>query len=570
VGHYTDLFRGNPESRPLTGIRLYAARIFSSLGIAVMACIASGCAGAHLYSSSNDSLAQSAKASFAKTDFDAIEKTRRANLALLQERDISLAEQTADIRRDQAIQAQIDPPSGSVTWQNLGDALDQVDTELGTDTTYRLPEKNHAAAPAHAKPGMLGAIDVNKDELEVESARDALSASGTGFKYEWGLDAPPCDSQRVLPDWSDNKPPTLPATLSDVLNKLEKGKDKDKIRSLQLTFEDYRAKCATLLSAQETEDHLCASLSDNVDTYSIPGLYRALLKARVAYETAVREATDANNEFAKIQADIKAATINRPGKTIAEQAATAEGKVKSAVSGLESAGTAVGLGKLYASKARLDAVNTFVSELSSSSSTTSAPTIGSSTQLLTPNVAAAAQVIKTIPSLADQVVAINTTLSAPPLSALLIERARQQALIDQSQRTVTRAQQRLLLLQAALADRIKEMREIRNARLDMQEGNSTAASLSNPAFLKSLDDYSRGFYVGTRATYLLGPSLVDLEEQASADEAEYAIESYRAVLSTPLDQFAAWEAAGIKPADLAKLLADIASAAGVNVIAGKI
>jgi len=62
---------------------------------------------------------------------------------------------------------------------------------------------------------------------------------------------------------------------------------------------------------------------------------------------------------------------------------------------------------------------------------------------------------------------------------------------------------------------------------------------------------------------------LDLEEQSAADRAEYAIDVYRAVLATPLNQFLAYEDAGIKPADLAKLIADIASAVGINIIAGK-
>jgi hypothetical protein len=523
----------------------------------------SGCAGAHLYNASADGLAQSAKTSFGKADFDSFKKTRRENLATLQRHDIELAEQTAKTRRDQAILPLINHPS----WKVLNKSLDDADTELDVDT---------AVAPKVSTPlGGLEQLSFKKiydADVVVSRRSEELNASAIGYVYEWRIDPPPCDARRALVDWPDasTRPGNLPPAIVAILRGFDEVKNKDKIDALQITYHDYVQKCAALISAQTTEASVFGQPQPGVDDESVPGLYFALREARDRYDSAVREASDANAQLAAIEAQIKAATKDKPAKTIADQAATGEKDVQSALNGLEKAGAAVGLGKLTAAKVRLDAINSFIDELSNPSNKSQTPTVGSSTQPLSPDLVVSAKIIKTIPSLADQVTAIGATLNAPPLSALLMERDRQQALVDQAQRTLTRAKQRVSLLEAALADRKAEMTEIRYARIYVGNRRANSANLSDPQYRKAIDSYARGYYVGTRATFLLGPGLVDVEEEAAADQAEYALDCYRAIIGTPLDQFVAWEAAGLKPADVAKLVADIASAVGVNIIAGKI
>jgi hypothetical protein len=523
----------------------------------------SGCAGAHLYDASADGLAQSAKTSFAKADFDSFKKTRRENLVTLQQHDIELAEQAAKIRRDQAILPLINHPS----WNALDSSLDHADTELSVDTAV----SPKVSAPL-GSPEKLSFDKIYNAGVIVTGRREELNASAVGYEYEWLIDPPACDAKRPLVDWPDasTPPKSLPPALVTVVSNFDEVKNKDKFDTLQSTYNDYVQKCAALISAQTNEASVFGQLQPGVANESVPALYFALRDARARYDSEVREASDANSRLAAIEAQIKAATKDKSAKTVADQAATGEKDVQSALSELENAGDAVGLGKLTAAKVKLDAINSFIDELSNPSNKNQTPTVGSTTQPLSPNLVVSAKIIKTIPSLSDQVNAIGTTLNAPPLSALLMERDRQQALIDQAQRTLTRAKQRISLLEAALSDREAEMTEIRYARLYVGKRRASSANLSDPQYRKAIDSYARGYYVGTRATFLLGPGLVDLEEEAAADQAEYALDCYRAIIGTPLDQFVAWEAAGLKPADVAKLVTDIASAVGVNIIAGKI
>jgi hypothetical protein len=528
----------------------------------VVTIVLAGCSGTHLYNAHNQGLAQSATTSFAKADFDTFKKNRRANLNALHLRDIELAEDAAKATRDQAIIAVI---SGTTTdWSRLDKYLDGIDDDLAADTSTSRDTQGDPCTQGATKSSQVNARCVLSLENAQKQHRADLGASADGFRLEWRMEPPPCDAPLSFPDWANPDPPNdLPARLVAALKDITG----PFLTTRQLTYTDYRQKCARVLSDITAEDAIFPT-GTSWKSNSVPDFYLRIKNARKVYNDAVKSAADAADTLQKLQNALQAATDKKPGTTVASLAARVDDEIKKAMKDLEMAGSAVGIGKSAAAKAKLKAIDAFITALASPTNTASTPTVGSDTGL-TPELANAAQILKTIPSLVDQVTAINATLTSPPLSALVIEKARQTALLDQANRTTSRAQQRVAILQATYDDRVEQLRQTLNARLERSAAQQAAATQQLARNYAAVDFYQIGVYLGQRAILLLNVNELDLEEQSAADRAEYAIDVYRAVLATPLNQFLAYEDAGIKPADLAKLIADIASAVGINIIAGK-
>jgi len=532
--------------------------------LAALPLLFGGCTNVHLYDAQSQSLAQSAQTSFAKADFDAFKAKRRANLDALHQRDIALAEDAARTTRDQAVLAVI---SKSRDWSLPDKKLDTVDAELGADTAAP-PDVSRTHCPA--KEGMMNAVCFLQHENAQQQARADLSASADGFRLEWASEPPACAAPISFPDWASGSPP--PTDFPKRYVALLKGITGEFLETRRLTYSDYYKKCQSVLAGVDAENRMLQS-GDVSKTDSLAGLNKRLSDAQGVFNRDTKAAEDAADVVAKMQETLKAKSPSPPseGETVESMAKKPADAFKKAMDDLATAGPAVGIGQSAAAKARIDAIDAFITALAAPDN----PGGSGATQTvnpsgtLSPELASAVQVLKTIPSLADQIKAVDATLSAPPLSALEIERTRQMALLAQANRTIARARLRVGMIQAAFDDRVEQLRQTCNARLEMGAAGGPKTAGYRDRQYAALDYYQIGVYLGVRSRYLLRANELDLAEQSAADEAEYAIDAYRAVLGTPIDQFVAYENAGLKPADLAKLIADIASAVGVNIIAGK-
>lgn len=529
----------------------------------------SGCAGVHAYNEARVGYATSAKSAFDKADFDGFMQTRRANLDALHARDLQLAELRAKADRDSAIMAVF---TAQTDWIQLDKGLAEQDEYSGVATNPMTPPPDCATwSTTVAGDHRLIATCFLGSEFTVGQQRSDLAASENGFRLAWRADPPVCDSATPLPaDWAGGPPPAeLPKRYAPLLKDLQP----DALRTKQLTYADDLKKCKDLLASEAAETAALAPFAA-ARTDSLPDLHARLLAAKAFYNSQVAQAQEAADSLQAASDALQKAAAAAPSETASEDISKAEGDVRSALKGLEAAGQATGIGQLEAAKAKLAAIDAFIAAISDSGP--DAKATAQPTAPLTPELADAAAVLKAVPTLADQVAAVGGTLNAPRLSALELEKAHQTAVVAQAARTRARAAQRVTVLQEAYDDRVEALTQLNNARLERRKAlhprppaNGQKPLDVDALNVEALDYYQIAVYLASRSNALLRANQLDLEEQAAADQAQFAIDSYRAAISTPLGQFVAYENAGVKASDLAQAISAVATAVGVNIIAGK-
>lgn len=502
----------------------------------------SGCAGVHLYNADNDALAQSAKKQFEAADLASVVSARQTNLDAFHATDIAQAEQKARARRDLEIVRILNHPDR----QTLTAAIDKAEASIGTSSAQG------------ATPGSTTTSDLQRAERDIASRENTLAAQTEGFVLDWHVQPHPCGAQPI-PEWPD-----IPADLANIV------KDKSPILKdrLQGDYEAYGAACKDLQKARADEAEKIGSMPSSAVILSpnkIADVFKALQDARGAVNADIAEYEKARSELAAIEADIKKAApasapdLNKPLKSLSD-----------ALASLQDAAKTLGLGQEAVAQERLDAINAFLDELTKPSATDTT-NVGAKTGL-SPDLLVAGRLLQTVHTLADKIVAADKAWMAPPISALLIERAHQQALISQAQRTRARSQARLAALQAAFNALVTEAADLRQARLELATvpptcGAGPAIFACDQHFTTAAVFYVSGVYVGTRAVVLLFSSMLDIDYRMAADKSQFALDAYSSVISTPLDQLAQYHAAGIKPEDLARLFVE---AAGLGSIAGRL
>jgi hypothetical protein len=246
-----------------------------------------------------------------------------------------------------------------------------------------------------------------------------------------------------------------------------------------VTYADYLEKCDAWLKAETKVKAAITSVSATWPANSFPDLYLRLDKAKTDYNQEVVAAQAYQDTLQKASDDLKKATTTPKTPTAAQDAAQAASNLTGALNALEAAGQATGIGQSEAAKARLQAIDAFITAASASDST--ATKSASSSVALTPDLAQAASVLKTIPSVADQVSATASALNAPHLSTLEIEKAHQTALVDQAARTTSRAKQRIAMLEAAVEGELTEVQFLTYARLERTEAKKPPSPAPAPA-----------------------------------------------------------------------------------------
>ncbi|WP_376960757.1 hypothetical protein ABNQ39_22595 [Azospirillum sp. A26] len=493
---------------------------------AALVLVLAGCGGAHLYDADKDALGKEAKAQFAKTTAVAVYDPQRENLKAFAERSGALAERHARFARDNAIVRLLEGQSLNTMIAKRESALG---VQAGTTDLSRKIEVQH---------------------ITLASARGELTAAAQDVWLLWGLEPPACDA--ALPDAA-----ALPGEFQTHLEREQIPALKTRLKE---SYDDYVLRCQTLV---QRSDRLATSVLALPDGSALKSTYGEILNARVRLNGNIKEAARAKAEVARSERAVKDAVVKAPSLVAPEVLARGRDLSK-ALEGLDGAAIAVGLGKEAAARKRIESINTVLKAvIDPPEAEAKAPAKDDAGA--EPNAAAAAErkseiaaakaILKTMPTLADQVAAIDADLNAPPISALLMERARQQAILEQAQRTITRAQDRIGALESQFEALLLELSGLRQARLN------------NKQFAAAAKHYADAVYQGERGRALADAQLNDIDHQMAVDSSLYAYTAYQAVLDTPINQIAAYHAAGVKPEELARL---IVTGAGLGAIAGRL
>lgn len=509
----------NSDSR-----RRWPARAGRGMAGAMLALLLAGCGGAHLYDADKDALGKEAKAQFAKAGTAAAFDPQHDTLKAFAERDATLAEQHARIIRDGVIQRALN-----------GEPLAELTAER---------EGPLGIAPGSSGTAALKQIGDARNDLA--NARRKLTAAVQDYYINWAGEPPACDETL-------NARPNPPDEIQAQLNRTETPRRRRLL--MDESYGDYRKKCGGLIESQRRFDETLGVLPP---TSYIRIVHKALADARAQLNARIKEAADARDAVAKSERAVKEAAVKAPAPVAPEVLARAK-DFTNALEGLDGAAAAVGLGKEAAARKRIQAINTVLKaaidppEEKATDAAAEAASTGEADRKA--DIVAATIILQALPTLADQIAALDADLNAPPISALLIERARQQALLEQAQRTIRRTQDRIAALEAQFDALLTEAAWLRQARLSAQ---------SPDAPLKRLVD---AVYQGERGRALAAARLTDIDHQMAVDSSQYAYAAYQATIDTPVNQLAAYHAAGVKPEDLARL---IVNGAGLGAIAGRL
>ncbi|WP_451994153.1 hypothetical protein [Azospirillum argentinense] len=489
----------------------------------MLALLLTGCGGAHLYDPDKDALGREAKTQFGKASTAAALDPQRDNLKAFAERDATFADQHARIIRDGLIQRALN-----------GEQLAKLAAERETPLGIAVGSSGTAA---------LKQIGDARNDLAEE--RRKLTASVQDYYIHWGNEPPACDESLN----ARTDPP------DEIQAQLARTETPRRRRLMASSYEDYRAKCSELIESQRRFDE---ALSVLPPTSFIRIVHRELTDARARLNARIKEAANARDAVAKSERAVKEAAVKAPEPVAPEVLGRAKDFIN-ALEGLDGTAAAVGLGKEAAARKRIQAINTVlkaaIAPPEEKAKDTAVDAVSTEEADRKADILAATIILKAIPTLADQMAALDSDLNAPPISALLIERARQQALLEQAQRTIRRVEDRITALAGQFDALLIEAAGLRQARLNAK---------SPDAALKRLVD---AVYQGERGRAFAAARLNDIDHQMAVDSSQYAYAAYQAVIDTPVNQLAAYHAAGVKPEDLARL---IVNGAGLGAIAGRL
>lgn len=192
-----------------------------------------------------------------------------------------------------------------------------------------------------------------------------------------------------------------------------------------------------------------------------------------------------------------------------------------------------------------------------------------------PELAGALVVANALPSFVERIKFVAGQVNAPPLSSLILEKARLQAIAADAKRQVERQSQAIALMEAEMEAIVLEAEALSETLKLVWDATTKGAITARQLVQHSVDEQRRELLVVALERYLssfTGPRQeidtlayreIALMREEALDKSETSLQIWKATIQTPVDALLAYHGSGLKPEDLIELL----KAIGIGVIA---
>jgi hypothetical protein len=487
----------------------------------------SGC-GAHFHDAGRDATAQAAKASYEEARVLDIIVAERANLDKLLRLELGVAGRHLDT----VLRAE---------WFRLVDSKNPLGTSLmERGVGRRLTQLGLPAADDAAANDVLATAATLKVVSGALTSGKAIEAART-IRLRFKVDPPPCDDPAV-------KSETVPSALAAAA--------KDRPEAMKALWDEYRQACAP--SSGDVPGGALRRAFDEMQ-----GVRDRIRRDRERQQQAGMAFEQALKEFEAAASPVPAGIeeFNR--------------KVESLRALLDQAATQAGaLGVETAAAERLRSLDVLLRA-------TAGGKVDAGT-LADPEVKKAVMVVATSRALTDEARSIAASRRAPPVSALLIEKQRQEALRAAAARRVDRGERRLQLHEDRFEALVHEVYLLQRARVAAKAA-ALAAPADDPFGRPLASALSAGDVVARRLTYQTlfhyldsiatarrrqeeaDYRLIALDHEEAVDASETAIALWNGLIATPVNELAAYHAAGLKAEQIAALLVQFVTLGSIGV-----
>jgi hypothetical protein len=527
-----------------------------------------GCAGIHLYDAGKDSTAKDVKTKYTELNLPGVIATEQQNLAALLEEELAVVREAHGLRLDLALLRMADddePISATITGQTI--VAGQTRPNSFSRRMTELGYKNSAALRA-----FLAASDLLSSRAETVSVRDDLIYAKAGRR------APACGA------------PDSVKTLEEIL-----GSVTGLVRGmLEIDIQAYEKACTTYLAARK-------SLRESLGEGEVGRAYDDWRGAQTALAAQRANAQELEHSLKKASEEYEAAIKAEQAAGSSEtrkQVEIAAGALRDALKGARNASDLVGVPALSGS--RIQAIDTVLTALAGERI--------DAKKVSEPEVQRAALVAGEVPALVGEIEVLVQRTRTPAVSPLVIEKQHQLLLRDDALRRVNFAVQRVALLETKYYALVAEARFLlaqRDGVCNVLQPTEASKRIKCDTLQASLKDnkwtctyqleradqaaapmtqdcaklamtWGQGLRDGTavekRALWeaiagLGGRLAIARPQQDEADfrlahlshlevaaSDEFAIRAWDALITTPVNQLAAYHQTGIKPAELADLI----------------
>lgn len=528
-----------------------------------------GCAGFHLYDPGRESTAKDVKTKYTELKLSGVIATEQQNLAALLEEELAVVREAHSLRLDLALLRIVDddePIGATITGQTMVAGQTQPNsfsrrlTELGYDDFTALR-------------AFLDASDLLSSRAEAVRVPDDVIYAIAGRR------APSCGAPDFAKDLKK-----IPESVTAVL----------KQEMLRTETAAYEKACKKYLDAQGELALKSGKGEVRRGHDDWRSAEKALAERRVKAQGLEQSLKDASAEYeAAIKAEQAAGTSENR-----KRVETAAGALRDALKQSGKASDLVGVPAL--SESRIQAIDTVLTALSGGSI--------DEKKVSEPDVKRAALVAGEVPALVGEIEVLVQRSRAPAVSPLVIEKQHQLLLRDDALRRVNFAVQRVALLEMkynALVAEARFLRDQRNGVCNVLQPADASKRIKCDTLQPSLKDnkwtckyqlesagegsspttqdcaklamtWGQGLRDGTvadkRALWeaiagLGGRLAIARPQQDEADfrlahlshlevaaSDEFAIRAWDGLITTPVNQLAAYHQTGIKPAELADLI----------------
>jgi hypothetical protein len=491
-----------------------------------------GC-GLHLYNGSNDAQAQAARKSYEDARLLDVVVAERANLDKL----LALELGVAGRHLDTVLRAE---------WFRLADSRAPLATSLmERGIGKRLTQLGLLPAPT-APPDDAVIIDVATMKfIDGASAGDKAADAFDLIRRRFRVEPPACGDPAI----ASAAPPARLAAAAG--NRLE---------TLTVLWEEYRAGCAARAQSQ-LRGVGAGPLKTAFDDWQkgrarLQALELAHQQARARYEQALQAYESAST-----------AVPTEPGDF--EQRV---GALRALLEGAETSAEALGVESVAA--ARIKSLDVLLQAAAGDTVADRALADG--------EVRKAVMVVATSRALTDEARAFAAERRAPRVAALLIEKQRQEALRGAAARRVERAKRRVELQRERLEALALEVYLLQRARVaaaaarglapaDDPLGKPLGTALSSGEgtvrrlMYQTLFHYVDSIVTARRRQEEADYRLIALDHEEAVDASETAIALWNGLITTPVNQLAAYHGSGVKAEQLAALIVQLVTLGSIGV-----
>jgi hypothetical protein len=461
------------------------------------------------------------------------------------------------------------------------DVVKKLRTSAGNavcgDDPLDLPVADGDIGPAEAMAQFLQHLANNTKQCE-----DVLQAKQRYFRNEAGFSGPACPSNGTIPPLEDKgrkqalakfkkARPTSDLKDEEILGPIEKAHAELvtvclRVRTNQRAFEHLVVGCAKEECIADPGSEVVVKGFDGASLAS--ETMKKLRDARKDRDDALKAANEAQAQLATAVEAYEAAAkanLDAPGSETQDKVDQAAKDVRDALKTLTETGAALGLD--LAASEQIAKIDLLLQAAGGGE-------IDDEAVKNNKELAGALVVANALPSFIDRIKFIEGRVKAPPLSSLILEKARLQAIAADAKRAVERQSQAIALLEAKieainleaslLSDTLKQV------RLATKEGAITTEQLVRQSvdvgrredLVWGLELYLSSFTGPRQSIHELTYREIALMREEALDKSETSLQIWKATIQTPIDALVAYHGSGLKPEDLIELL----KAVGIGVI----